>query len=89
MYRTYNKGKNVTRESLLENPEFLEDARTFLKERNNMTGYLSPQETLDEFQEHMRFHDTNEVTTLRDLTYAQDANLEGLTHGTNSMVSCL
>ena len=76
MYRTYNKGKNVTRESLLENPEFLEDARTFLKERNNMTGYLSPQETLDEFQEHMRFHDTNEVTTLRDLTYAQDANLE-------------
>jgi hypothetical protein len=76
MYRTYNKGKNVTRESLLENPEFLEDARTFLKERNNMTGYLSPQKTLDEFQEHMRFHDTNEVTTLRDLTYAQDANLE-------------
>ena len=77
MYRTYNKGKNVTRESLLENAEFLEDARTFLKERNNMTGYLSPQETLDEFQEHMRFHDTNEVTTLRDLTYAQGANLEG------------
>jgi len=77
MYRTYNKGKNVTRESLLENPEFLDDARTFLKERNNMTGYLSPQETLDEFQEHMRFHDTNEITTLRDLTYAQDSNQEG------------
>lgn len=77
MYRTYNKGKNVNRESLLKDSEFLEDARTFLKERNNMTGYLSPQETLDEFQEHMRFHDTNEVTTLRDLTYAQDADQEG------------
>lgn len=77
MLKAYNQIQDLDEETLASDEEFLSDAYTFLQEREGVQGILSPEEVYDRFMEHMRFHDTNEVTTLRDLEYAQNASLEG------------
>ena len=77
MFREYNKKDELTKEELLADKDFIDDASKFLREREGIKKSMSPQETYDAFMEHMRFHNVNEVTTLRDLEYAQNANLEG------------
>lgn len=77
MLKAYNQIQDLDEETLASDEEFLSDAYQFLQEREGVKGILSPEEVYDRFMEHMRFHDTNEVTTLRDLEYAQNASLEG------------
>ena len=77
MFRSYSKKEEVTKEDLINDPEFYFDAQKFLLERNGVTESMSPEDTYDAFMEHMRYHNVNEVTTLRDLEYAQNASVEG------------
>ena len=77
MFRQYNKKDELTKEELLADKDFVNDASAFLRERGGIKKPMSPEETYDAFMEHMRFHNVNEVTTIRDLEYAQNANLEG------------
>ena len=77
MLKAYNQVEELDKETLASDEEFLSDAYMFLQEREGVKGVLSPEEVYDRFMEHMRFHDTNEVTTIRDLEYAQNASLEG------------
>ena len=77
MFRDYNKKETLTKEDLINDPDFYRDATKFLSERGGIKDALSPQDAYDAFMEHMRFHNVNEVTTLRDLEYAQNADLEG------------
>tara|TARA_R100001126_G_scaffold91909_1_gene61645 strand:+ start:1146 stop:4334 length:3189 start_codon:yes stop_codon:yes gene_type:complete len=73
-YNYYNK-EDLTKENLIANPDFLSDAYDFLAERNNNKDLNSPEEVYDEFMEHMRYGSVNEITALRDLEYAQNADL--------------
>ncbi len=77
MLKAYNQIQDLDEETLASDEEFLSDAYMFLQEREGVKGVLAPEEVYDRFMEHMRFHDTNEVTTIRDLEYAQNASLEG------------
>mgnify|MGYP003644391655 FL=1 len=77
MLKAYNQIQDLDEETLASDKEFLSDAYMFLQEREGVKGILAPEEVYDRFMEHMRFHDTNEVTTIRDLEYAQNASLEG------------
>ena len=77
MFRSYSKKEEVTKEDLINDPDFYSDAQQFLLERNGVTKSMSPEDTYDAFMEHMRYHNVNEVTTLRDLEYAQNASVEG------------
>ena len=77
MLKAYNQIQDLDEETLASDEEFLSDAYMFLQEREGVEGILAPEEVYDRFMEHMRFHDTNEVTTLRDLEYAQNASIEG------------
>jgi len=77
MFRSYNKKEKLTKEDLVNNREFQLDALRFLGERQGLKKSLTKEEVYDRFMEHMRFHNVNEITTLRDLEYAQNSNLEG------------
>lgn len=76
MLRNYNKIEELDKETLASDSEFIEDASLFLREREGLSATASPEEVYDAFMEHMRFQDVNEVTAIRDLEYAQNANLE-------------
>lgn len=71
----YNDLQNVTKDDLVQDNTFLEDASSFLY---NRTGKFltEPEEIYDAYARHMRFHNTNEVTVARDLMYAQEASDE-------------
>ena len=63
----------LTKENLLLNEQFLEDARLFLIERD---GYSAKEvqdknEVYDAFMEHFRYQNVNEFTAAKDLLYAQ------------------
>ncbi len=77
MLKNYNQIEELDKETLASDPEFLQDASLFLRERENMDATASPEEVYDAFMEHMRYQDVNEVTAIRDLEYAQGADLEG------------
>ena len=77
MLKNYNKRETLTRDELASDPEFLADASYFLRERNNVTELLDKNEIVDKFMEHMRYQNVNEITALRDLEYAQNANRQG------------
>lgn len=67
-----NKNKNT----LLENEDFLNEARNFLVKRG---GYSQERlkdnnEVYEQFLEHFRYQNVNEVSAVRDLEYAQNAN---------------
>ena len=76
MYKSYNEKQTLTRDDLTSNSEFYEDVTKFLRERNGVTEQLSPDEAYDQFMEHMRYHNVNEVTVLRDLEYVQNSDNE-------------
>lgn len=76
MLKAYNHVEELDRDTLVDDEEFINDASAFLRDR---VGYDSPMtsgEIYDKFMEHMRFQDSNEVTAIRDLEYAQSADLE-------------
>ena len=77
MFKDYNKVDELNREILTADMDFIQDASEFLTERNGVNEAMTPDEVYDAFMEHMRYQDMNEITALRDLEYAQNANLEG------------
>ena len=77
MLKAYNKIEELDKETLASDPEFLEDASLFLREREGLSPTASPDEVYNSFMEHMRFQDVNEVSALRDLEYAQNSDLDG------------
>ncbi len=77
MLKDYNKRDELTREELASDPDFIADASYFLQEREGEDSLLTTDEIYDRFMEHMRYQNVNEVTALRDLEYAQNANLQG------------
>ena len=76
MLKPYNRQEDITEDELALDQDFLDDASLFLRTRSRETGVLTPDEIKNKFLEHMRYHNTNEVTTLRDLHYAQNASEE-------------
>tara|TARA_R110000787_G_scaffold80770_4_gene175529 strand:- start:5004 stop:8150 length:3147 start_codon:yes stop_codon:yes gene_type:complete len=74
-YVDYDK-EELTKEILIADENFLQDAGDFLAERENIAPE-SPEEIYDEYMEHFRYQTANEVTATKDLTYAQEADDEG------------
>lgn len=72
MYTEF-EDERLNREVLTEDIDFIADAESFLAKRTDKT-YETNEDIYDAFMEHMRFQDTNEVTAVRDLMYAQEAD---------------
>ena len=77
MLKDYNKKDTITREDLASDSDFIADATHFLRERNGEKDLMTNQEVIDKFMEHMRYQNVNEITALRDLEYAQNADRQG------------
>jgi len=78
LYHMYHKD-NLTKEKLLADEDFINDASGFLISRENYTAEeLQDNELVyDQFMEHFRFQNVNEVTAIKDLIYAQDLDQDG------------
>ena len=76
MRKPYTKVETLDRHTLALDKDFINDASLFLRGRLRDEEVKTPYEIYDTFMEHMRYHDVNEVTTLRDLEYAQRASPE-------------
>ena len=72
----YLAPEDQTEEVLTTDDEFVTDARTFLSKREGYSqeDLATPKQVYDAYMEHFRYQDVNEVTALRDLQYAQNAN---------------
>ena len=73
-YHLYDD-KDLTKEVLMENEDFLMDAATFLGKREDYSS-SDPEDLYDRFMEHFRYQNVNEVTAVQDMFYAKDANDE-------------
>ena len=73
-YLRGNEEGELTKEDVINNRQFIRDARTFLIDRQGDAKYLSAsnEDIFDDFMNHFRYQDTNEVTAVKDLQYAQD-----------------
>ncbi len=67
-----------TKENLLINDDFIQDATEFLQKRENLSAedLDSNEKIYDAYMEHFRYQNVNEVTAVRDLEYAQNASQE-------------
>jgi hypothetical protein len=76
-YNYYDEEDKV-KENIIENDDFINDARGFLKKREGYTDedLADKQDVYDAYMEHFRYQNVNEVTAIRDLEYAQNANQE-------------
>ena len=68
--------ENKNKENLIDNEDFLSEARNFLVKRG---GYSRERlkdnnEVYEQFLEHFRYQNVNEISAVRDLEYAQNAN---------------
>ena len=73
----YLASKDINRENLVVNEDFLDDAANYLyKSSKGELDLTDPDEIYEEFQQRMRYHDVNEVSTISDLLYAQEADEE-------------
>jgi hypothetical protein len=73
----YLEPEDINRKMLTANDEFLEDAARYLyKSTEGDVDLTDPEEIYDEFAKRMRYHDVNEVDTVSDLLYAQEADDE-------------
>lgn len=77
---SYNflESENQNNEYLIENDDFIRDARGFLLKRGGYSAERleDKQEVYEQFMEHFRYQNVNEVTAIRDLEYAQNASQE-------------
>ena len=71
-YNYYDK-EDMTKENLIDNEKFIEDAQVMLGERENFFSD-DREEIYDRFMEHFRYQNVNEVTATRDLFYVQKAD---------------
>tara|TARA_R110001592_G_scaffold172824_1_gene411370 strand:+ start:584 stop:3904 length:3321 start_codon:yes stop_codon:yes gene_type:complete len=64
------------KEMLVTDEAFVNDARQFLTKREGYSkeDLASNDDVYDAYMEHFRYQDVNEVTAIRDLQYAQNAN---------------
>ena len=78
IYHKYHKD-NLSRDTLLQNENFLADTRQFLIERENYQAEELDDDNYvyDQFMEHFRFQNVNEVTAIKDLLHAQSSDQEG------------
>lgn len=73
----YLSPEDIKREDLVNDDDFLDDAASYLyKTTKGELDLTDADEIYDEFQERMRYHDVNEVDTISDLMYAQEADAE-------------
>jgi hypothetical protein len=77
LYHTY-KQEFLNRDTLIEDEDFIDDASSFLIEREGKKAedLDTNEKVYDAYMEHFRFQNVNEVTALRDMTYAQEADNE-------------
>tara|TARA_B100001939_G_scaffold151921_1_gene131267 strand:- start:3196 stop:6708 length:3513 start_codon:yes stop_codon:yes gene_type:complete len=63
----------LNKENLLENEQFLDDAKKFLIERDGFSAseVQNKEDVYDAFMEHFRYQNVNELTAAKDLLYAQ------------------
>lgn len=75
LYHTY-KQEFLNRDTLIEDEDFIDDASSFLIEREGKKAedLDTNEKVYDAYMEHFRFQNVNEVTALRDMTYAQEAD---------------
>ena len=68
---SYNflESENQNNEYLIENDDFIKDARGFLLKRGGYSAERleDKQEVYEQFMEHFRYQNVNEVTAIRDL----------------------
>ena len=78
IYHLYHKD-NLSKDTLLQNENFLEDTRQFLIARENYQAeeLADDNYVYDQFMEHFRFQNVNEITAIKDLLHAQNADQEG------------
>ena len=69
----------MTREKLTEDKDFIKDARDFLIDREgySIDDMSDVNNVYDQYMEHFRYQNVNEVTAIRDYNYVQDADEEG------------
>ena len=70
--------EDQTSEFLTQSDDFLNDARGFLMKRGGYSAerLQDKQEVYEQFMEHFRYQNVNEVTAVRDLEYASNAKTE-------------
>ena len=73
----YLEPEDINREMLINNDDFLDDAANYLYKSTESTVDLTdPEEIYSEFVQRMRYHDVNELDTVSDWNYAQEADEE-------------
>jgi hypothetical protein len=74
----YDKSR-LNKETLIKDEGFLSDAKEFLirREDYDLNELDSPEKVYDQFMEHFRYQNVNEITAIRDLNYVQDADVKG------------
>ena len=73
---TLFKKEDLTRENLVNNLNFINDASLFLKDRENYNSFNN-EDIYDRYLEHFRYQNVNEVTAVRDMYQAQDYQRKG------------
>ena len=80
--------EDLTRENLINNTNFINDASQFLADREDYFS-TNREDIYDRYLEHFRYQNVNEVTAVRDMYQAQDyinkGDEEGLTRMGNLM----
>ena len=74
----YLSPEDQNKEMLVTDDDFVTDARIFLTKREGYSAedLDTPDEVYEAYMEHFRYQDVNEITAIRDLQYAQNANKE-------------
>ena len=73
----YLAPEDIDREMLINNEDFLDDAAGYLyKSTEGVVDLTDPEEIYSEFVQRMRYHDVNELDTVSDWNYAQEADEE-------------
>ena len=76
MVKPYYERESLSRDDLLQDQEFLNDAYEFLQARTNRS-IIDPEERIDELMELMRVSQVNEVSALQNLTHVRDVDDRG------------
>ena len=74
----YNQQEEIDKEKLIKDEQFLDDATAFLIDRGGYDAedLMSAENVYENYMEHFRFQNVNEVTAVNDLLYAQNADEE-------------
>ena len=76
--------EDLTRENLINNTDFINDASRFLADREDYFS-LDAEDIYDRYLEHFRYQNVNEVTAVRDMYQAQAYERDGDQEGLDTM----